>query len=120
MKATVSMTCEVEIEIPDDLVDKVFGPPVENQDEDGNPVVPGGPELRGWRDFLYNLDSVDKVLEHLAYASAFNNSSMHQMEGWLFEREDSDRVIMRFPDIYDYNVTITEDSPALDRYRRTA
>lgn len=99
MKATVRMTCEVEIEIPEALVGKVFGPPIENQDEDGNPVVPGGSEHRGWRDFLYDLDSIDKVLQHLAYNSAFNNLGIHQMEGWLLEREDSDRVTMSYPDV---------------------
>lgn len=122
MKATVEFRAEIHIEIPDDLVDRVIGPPVRNEDEHGvpQPYDPHDRDSRGWRNVLYNLDTAEKVIEHLAYNAAVNGvEDVRRLDGWAnISEDDARRIQFSRVDVLDTDAFITEGIDALSRYGR--
>jgi hypothetical protein len=124
MKARVEFTVDVEIDIPDDLVGQVIGPPVLNLDDEGvsQPDVPGGRGGRGWRDVLYDLRTPEAVLKHIAYGYVFNNEGLDRQEGWLMDLADADRIRMSWDAScsVEFDVSIVAGEETLTPYRNGA
>lgn len=79
----MARTFEIELIVPmtvivhdEDVIDRVL----QNKDDDGVPQKYGSG--KGWRDQLYNLESVEEIISMLAYNGALNNADVSRLDGW--------------------------------------
>ncbi len=84
----VEMRAEVVIDIDPGLCSNVISRCVDNE-----PDTNGRGEVKGWRDFYYDLQTEDEVYAHLAFNCLVNGiEDVRRLDGWADVPEDAVRM----------------------------
>ncbi|RLC97211.1 MAG: hypothetical protein DRI46_13185, partial [Chloroflexi bacterium] len=59
-----------------------------------------------WREYLYDLRTVDDIVKHVAYNLIENGIGLSQMDGWA-DQPDSNARVIDWPEFY-YDLEVVE------------
>lgn len=104
---TYRLTVEVDVvlDIPDDST--IITRCTENHDEHGvpQPDVKGG---RGWRNYMYDLQTREEVLEHLAFNVVANHvDDIRMLDGWADVEENVVQMRLDRQSLHCYEASVS-------------